>query len=97
MGDIIEVGKPAGIENVDRQLELECVKGCNSKIFKLIVVPLGVQKGAAITKVQCAKCGLVFTANQHGVIGDKSKKFQDHQGKNHYRMKCETGVFNGLR
>jgi len=97
MSDIEGTGKGRGIEDASRQAELECtINNCGSKGFYVIVVPIIVKPGAAITKLQCAKCRNVFIVSESGTIGDRQTLFQDHQGRNHHRMIAEPGIFDML-
>ncbi len=95
MNAIEGTGKGRGIEDASLQSELECtVNDCGSKGFYIVVVPLIVKSGAAITKIQCAKCRNVFIVSENGIIGDRQTLYQDHQGRNHHTMRAEPGVFS---
>ena len=88
-------GKGRGIEDISRQKPLECTIGsCGSLAFNVIVVPIIVNPGAVITKLQCIKCLNLFTVSENGLIGDRSRIFKDQMGKNHHRMIAEPGIFN---
>ena len=91
MGEITGPGQSVGITDESRQLDLDCA--CGSKIFHVIVVPLGIRPGAAITKLQCGNCRNVFIVSDQGVVGEKKTLYKDHQNRSHHVMKAEPGIF----
>lgn len=92
MSKIIGNGRSVKMTDPGIQQDLDCL--CGSKTFHIIVAPIGIRRGAVITKLQCFKCRNVFVVSENGIVGDKSALYKDHQNRKHHRMIAESGIFN---
>lgn len=84
-------GQSIAITDASLQVDLGCL--CKSKSFNVVVIPLKIRPGAAITKLQCCKCRLVYVVSDVGVVGDKSHLWKDAQHRKHHTMKAEPGIY----